>query len=879
MPAGADASYNWSLGQEQESRLEIAINELLYKGAVVRCLEVEGQVLSPYFLVKKPNGKDRFILNLKFLNQFVAKEHFKMEDLRTAVALTFPKDFIASIDLKDAYFLIALSKESRKYVRFRFRDSLFEFTCLPFGLSSAPYIFTKLLKVPIRVLRGRGFKNVIYLDDCMSIEHTFDRCSENVKHTKELFESLGFIINYRKSRLIPSQQGIFLGMSIDTVKYCISLPTEKRKQLTELVEKFLHIKSCTIRNFAHLIGKLVAACPAVEYAWMYTKNLEKEKIFQLIMNDYKFDRRMSIPELVIKDLRWWKQNLPVRIHYIKDGYYDRTIYTDASSTGWGATDGTREIFGIWSDKERNYHINYLELLTVKIALFELASKLRNVQILLRVDNTTALSYLNKMGAVRVDNLGTLARKIWQWAEQRDIILFTSYIASAENTIADKLSRISQDDIEWELNGKWCQIIIETFGIPSIDLFASAKNRKCEKFVSWIPQKNAYCIDAFTLNWSNEFFYAFPPFALILKMLVKIKRENATGIIVVPLWRNQPWFPILEEIGEDTSASATSSFDCRQSVQTAFLNRGLPREALTILLASVADSTLKQYACALKQWDEFCNQRSISFTNTCVANVLSFLTERFERGASYGTLNSFRSAISLISQNKIGEHLDISRFMKGVYRLRPSRPKYAGTWDVAIVLDYLEALNCDNLTNLTYKTLMLLALGTAQRAQTLSFIKISNIRTVDRGLIIKIPELIKTSAAGREQPLLQLPRFIERPDLCVVSSITKYIERTRSIRKNIDNLFISLRSPYKAVGADSIGRWLKKTLNLCGIDTDIFTGHSTRHAAGSRADERGINVDTIRRTAGWSERSLCFAKFYKRPILSEGFEFARNVLQN
>ena len=152
------------------------------------------------------------------------------------------------------------------------------------------------------------------------------------------------------------------------------------------------------------------------------------------------------------------------------------------------------------------------------------------------------------------------------------------------------------------------------------------------------------------------------------------------------------------------------------------------------------------------------------------------------------------------------------------------------------------------------------------------------KIVDRGLIIKIPELIKTSAAGKDQPLLQLPKFVEKPNLCVVDSISKYIEMTKNIRNNIDYLFISLRSPYKAIGPDSISRWLKKTLKLSGIDTDIFTGHSTRHAAGSKADKRDIDIDTIRSTVGWSQRSQCFAKFYKRPILTDGFEFARNVIQ-
>ena len=184
-----------------------------------------------------------------------------------------------------------------------------------------------------------------------------------------------------------------------------------------------------------------------------------------------------------------------------------------------------------------------------------------------------------------------------------------------------------------------------------------------------------------------------------------------------------------------------------------LKRDVPHEALDIMLASISKLTMKQYSGALRQWLDFYIRNEIEFTDTKAANVLKFLSERFQLGANYGTLNSFRSAISLISSDKIGEQMDISRFMRGAAKLRPSRPKYTVTWDVAIVLDFLVTLDCSKFENLTYETVMLLALSTAQRAQTLALIKISNIKRVNRGMEIRISEMIKTSRVGREQPLL------------------------------------------------------------------------------------------------------------------------------
>ncbi|KAL7299666.1 hypothetical protein TKK_0007425 [Trichogramma kaykai] len=240
-----------------------------------------------------------------------------------------------------------------------------------------------------------------------------------------------------------------------------------------------------------------------------------------------------------------------------------------------------------------------------------------------------------------------------------------------------------------------------------------------------------------------------------------------------------------------------------------------------MFASLAKSTLKQYCSALKQWIEFCETKPIPYSDTSSFNVLTFLSDRFKNGASYSTLKTMRSALSLISSNKVGELSYVSRFMKGVYKLRPTKPKYEFTWDTSIVLNKLETIDCTDIKILTYKTIMLLALGTAQRAQTLSLIKLSNITPVARGLEIRIPDIIKTSASERNQPLLQIPFFPEKPG--------------------------------------DILRVIRLVLKLKRVAVDL---------------------DTIRRRmAGFSKKSEMFANRYKRPIRSDGFDFAVNILKD
>lgn len=314
---------------------------------------------------------------------------------------------MASIDLEDAYYAVSIHKESRKYLRFQFLDKTFEFVCLPFGLCTSPYIFTKILKPVVKSLRSKGFLSTIYLDDILCIDDSIEKCRDNVSETKELLLSLGFLINERKNSFEPSKKCKFLGFIIDSEKYCIELTKDKRENLINMINKILATKTCSIKEFAQLIGKLVAACPAIEYGFLYTKL----KLFALIINNYNYDETMVVPKYIIPELNWWSCKLKNTVNQIKSGNYETTIYTDASTTGWGAVRDNDKIYGFWNESLKRKHINYLELLTVELALKKLAPDLKNCQILLRIDNTTAISYINKMGGVKYLKYHYLARRI------------------------------------------------------------------------------------------------------------------------------------------------------------------------------------------------------------------------------------------------------------------------------------------------------------------------------------------------------------------------------------------------------------------------------------------------------------------------------------
>ncbi|XP_067203951.1 uncharacterized protein [Linepithema humile] len=508
-------------------------------------------------------------------------------------------------------------------------------------------------------------------------------------------------------------------------------------------------EACSIREFAQFIGLLVASCPGVEYGMIHSKSLEVAKLRALEENN------------------------------------------DTSKTGWGAFCNGKKAYGHWTSKQSELHINQLELKAALLALKSFANDLTNRKILLRIDNTTAMAYINKMGGVKVEYLHTDAEEFWNWCEERRLWVFAEYISSRENKEADTLSRIQNKDIEWELAD-----------------------------------------------------YAFREI------------QNTT-----------PSFSIQTYPG------------CRQIISEAFRRRGTSEDAADIMLKAWEDSTIKQYNNALKLWWNWNSTQNTDPFDVSISKVLEFLTLRYQNGANYGTLNSSRSALATISTEDIGTNDLVKKFIKGSSKTRPNKPRYDSTWDVDPVLKGLQKwfpLELLTLKQLSQKLVLLLALGTAHRLQTLALIKISNISSSDKGLEVKIPDRIKSSRVGTKQPLLKLPFFKEKPGLCIAKTLLHYLKVTQGLRNGEDTLFISFQRPHKKVKKDTLGKWLKSSLILFGVDRK-FTPHSTRHASTSKAFEKGVSIEEIKRIAGWSPNSKVFADFYNRPIISTQETFARTVL--
>ena len=139
------------------------IRELQSKGAVVETTPSQGGFVSQIFLVEKKEGGNKPEGTQHVLKQ----EHFKMEGLHTLPDLIQPGDWLIKLDLKDAYLQVSIHAEHQQLLQIQWGPRTYQFQCLPFGLTSAPQVFSKIMKPVVGALQHMGIRLVIYLDDIL----------------------------------------------------------------------------------------------------------------------------------------------------------------------------------------------------------------------------------------------------------------------------------------------------------------------------------------------------------------------------------------------------------------------------------------------------------------------------------------------------------------------------------------------------------------------------------------------------------------------------------------------------------------------------------------------------------------------------------------
>ena len=533
-----------SYSSNSKSRiLKSEISSLESRGIITKVAHVPGEILSPVFLKEKSDGSHRLILNLRDLNDHVEKIHFKMETISSILKLIKKDAYMVKLDIKDAYYSVPISSDHQKYFRFQFGEHLYQYTVLPNGFSPGPRKFTKLLKPVFAELRKKLILVAGYLDDLLSSAILQEECIRNLVKIINLLISLGFYINVPKSVFTPSQIMEFLGFIIDSCSMTIRLTPKKVSKMIDLCNQILSSRKLTIRMVASLLGKISSSLIAVEFGRLHYRSLERCKLSALESSQWNFNAKMKLDEAARLDILWWRNNVKGSYKSFAVSNPSITISTDACDIGWGASLKDTRAGGLFSHSEIDTHINVKELMACSFGLRSLLDDLFDIHALVLMDNTSAVQALNKMGSMKSLDLDIISKDIWEWAMERKISLSASHIPGIFNKEADIESRKDDRSLEWSLNPEDFDSLLQELEFsPEIDLFASRLNAKIHPFVSYRPDPLASHVNAFSLDWSDLPFYAFPPFPCISSCIQKVVQDRATGIIIVPDWPNQIWYP-------------------------------------------------------------------------------------------------------------------------------------------------------------------------------------------------------------------------------------------------------------------------------------------------------------------------------------------------
>ena len=285
---------------------------------------------------------------------------------------------------------------------------------------------------------------------------------------------------------------------------------------------------------------------------------------------------------------------------------------------------------------------------------------------------------------------------------------------------------------------------------------------------------------------------------------------------------------------------------------------------------------------------WCAIRQVNPISATLNDVLLSLTDRFNNGAAYRSVNVARSAISCchakIDGYPVGQHPLVVQLFKRMLSMRPPKPRCRCThaWDVHLVtkhLDFLGKTKLLPLKLLSIKLAIFFALSWPERGSSLAKLDLPHCRVAPEGVSFTLVSPRKRGSPN-ELPQAFFAAFPHNERLCPVGTLRHYLQTTRNLRpvfpsSRPDPLSVSYAKPHNPITAPTLSRWLRIVSKNAGIDTDIFMAHSVRVASRTAAVSSNVPLDHVMKMADWS-RVSSFQKFYFKPIFKANY--AHSVLK-
>ena len=492
------------------------------------------------------------MIDLSALNHYMVAPHFKMETTSSILEATSPDMWATSLDLKDAFFHIPIAHPHRKFLRFSVDGRHYQFKALPFGLTMSPYVFTRVMRAVGAYVRKMGLKLHLYLDDWILLSASAQAAQMWMEWLLALARALGLVVNLPKCDLTPSQIYHFIGILFNLI-IGTAQPTPARVDaLLDLAAIFLESPTQPAGRWQQLLGHMTSLEKLVPRGRLHMRPLQFCLQEQWNQHFQSQSHLVTLSEDARMSLYWWahrphlEKGTPLQVPAP-----DVQLFTDASTTGWGAHIGQAHASGLWSPSLQEQHINFLELKAVLLALQQLSHLVRGHHVIVMSDNTTVVGLIKNQGGTHSRVLFSLTAEIFRWVDSNQVIISARHIPGHLNVVADRLSRAQQIlPGEWSLCHQVTNRVWKLWGQPHLDLFATAENAKLPLYVSPLPDPGSWATDALSFSWKQMWVYAFPPVPLIHRLLQKMCQEPCEMILIAPAWPNQSWFPLLLQLSVD-----------------------------------------------------------------------------------------------------------------------------------------------------------------------------------------------------------------------------------------------------------------------------------------------------------------------------------------
>ena len=520
-----------------------AVAELVATGAAVEVASAP-TVVSPLGVAIRADGKRRLILDLRYVNGHLVDHPFKYERLADLAYLMPPHAWLLSCDLKSGYHHIEMHPDSWQYLGFEWSGRCYVFRVLPFGLKPACWVFTMVMKCLARRWRTRGITLLQYLDDFLFFAPTAAAARAVRQWVLADFAAAGLLLSWPKCQLEPVQRLKHLGFVIDTSTMTFEAPADRWDRLHKAVRQALAAPHVSAKAIASIVGQLMSFGLAFgRLSYMYSRALDLAASFAP-----HWRARIQLPAAARAELEFWltvpqsAYTSPIRRPPLRPAF---RLCTDASDHAWGAVllDTQASASDYLPAASPDDSSTSRELEAVLHALRAFRQQLANHEVALYSDSDNTVRILEKGGSPK-PHLHRLALALFHFCLEHRITLCPHWLPREDNTAADALSRRPHDN-EWMLHDRFFRLIDSVLGPLTVDLFASTATRRLPRFYSEHHCPETAGVDAFRVPWRPlGRCWINPPFALLPRVLAKLRAEAADAVVLIPCWPSRPWWPLL-----------------------------------------------------------------------------------------------------------------------------------------------------------------------------------------------------------------------------------------------------------------------------------------------------------------------------------------------